>query len=202
MIIPPRSCPGECQLNMASLDSKTQERILHAAAERDALHQIISSSDDANAARLESKRDRLTILARLDEASETAYNLQKALDTLKRTLRDIESSHTRKLFNRSKWQQELNKAAEKCVEAQNFYDKAKHARELLENELERNGKETAALETILAGRTQAQIDLEQLYSSVFDGPTPANAEEDGLEEATGTAQEVMYETMALTHSRY
>jgi len=106
----------------------------------------------------------------------------------------------RKLFGGNKFQESLKEKEEDLAEVEEWYAKADQARVEPKKKLDEAKEVRDNLEKLVEEHLQAQIGLEELYASVFDGPSPANAEEDALELELNKFQDVS-DSQAIRHGK-
>ena len=98
-----------------------------------------------------------------------------------------------KLFHRrDKRQAQLQAEEDGYFEALSWTDKARLKQDLIEKELHDLKKQRDVLRAVHEQHTTALVALDDVYASVFDGPSPDMPEEDVLEAAVQSVKEVLF----------
>ncbi|RFU30804.1 hypothetical protein B7463_g5547, partial [Scytalidium lignicola] len=170
---------------MATAKSRSaKERILAAANQRESLLQTIAATQHAVSTLSQTKIDLEAIKANWYAADERCGILAVAVEGEK-----------------AEWE-EL-KGKNDYTEAMEWLEKARASRDVLKEQVDKMKGKRDALENMAKEHVEAQIALDALYSSVFDGPTPDHRQEDELEETVLVAQKA-YDSIQgrLTHASH
>lgn len=188
-------------------DSKddTSSRILAAAAERDRLAQLVAATQHA-------KPTLGQLAPQIADLTNKGYDASQLLSTLRASLREQRAaldkhqkqaeSAVSKLFHRHTTDPKALEAEEDAYfEAWDWANKAHVKLDRIDDDLGALKTRRADLRALHDQHTAALIALDELYASVFDGPSPGLSEEDALEAAVQAAQAVYDAIQArLTHA--
>ncbi|KAF4341209.1 hypothetical protein FBEOM_4867 [Fusarium beomiforme] len=168
----------------------SQDRIRAAAAEREQLLSIITATEDTAANLTQVKLD-LAALKNIWYDADSLYSeLSARLEQEQKEFEDLRGSHIKKFFSGSQHKEKLNKEENDVIELLEWQAKADMKRKELKSKLDDMKELRLKLEHRVEQRVQALNDLDNLYVSVFDGPSLDNAEEDMLEAQEKEAQQI------------
>jgi hypothetical protein len=176
---------------MAPSTLTVEERILAASAKRDGLLNIIAGTQSAATTLTQVKLDLASLNGKAWDLRATWHDVKDTAAREQEEYEDIRDSSVRKLFMGSdKYNELLRKEEGEHVQAQEWLDKARAAADAADALVEDTKKKRDKLEKQKEQHLEAEIALEELYNSVFDGPVPNNLEEDRLRAQLAEAQEV------------
>jgi hypothetical protein len=167
------------------------DRIRAAAAEREQLLSVITATDDTAANLTQLKLDIAALKNPCYDAHALYSELNARIEREQKEFEDLRDSRTQKLFGGSKYKDKLTKEENDVTELLEWQAKADKARKELDVKLDEMKELRQKLEHMVEQRIQALNDLDNLYVSVFNGPSPGHAEEDKLEAQVKAAKEVI-----------
>ncbi|KAM0347316.1 hypothetical protein ACHAPU_004835 [Fusarium lateritium] len=167
-----------------------QDRILAKSAEREHLLSIITATEDTVATLHQVKLDVAALKNIFYDADALCSDLRALYRQEQQEFEDLRDSHMRKFFGGSKYQERLVKEEDDAIHLLDWQAKADKTSKELKDKLDAMKVQRNRLEDMAAQRIQALDDLDDLYASVFDGPSPENAEEDMCEAQQTMAQQV------------
>ncbi|RGP64213.1 hypothetical protein FSPOR_8032 [Fusarium sporotrichioides] len=174
---------------MSSTPENPQDRVLATAAKRQQLLSIITATEDTAATLHQVKLDLATLKNPWYDADALYSDLCALHKKEQKEFDDLRDSHIRKFFGGSKYQERLTKEEEDVTEVLEWQAKADKTRKELKAKLDAMKEHRDRLEQMVGQRTQAQNDLDELYASVYDGPSPEDADEDACEAQQKIAQQ-------------
>jgi chromosome segregation ATPase len=192
---------------MGKAPESTEDHIHTVAAKREELLSILAATEHAKASLTRAKLNVAALKGPWYDSDALCSDLNARKIDIRKEYEDLRDSHVRKLFGGSKFQESLKEKEEDLAEVEEWYEKADQARVEPKKKLDEAKKVRDELEKLVEDHLQAQIGLEELYASVFDGPSPANAEEDALElelnkfQDVSDIQAIRYGTLAATDLR-
>lgn len=175
---------------MAKGTESTEDHIHTVAAKREEFLSILAATEHAKASLTRAKLDVAALKGPWYDSDALCSDLNARKTDCRKECEDLRDSHVRKLFGGSKFQENLQVKEEELAAVEEWYAKADQARKEPKAKLDEAKEVRDKLEKLVEEHVQAQIGLEELYASVFDGPSPANAEEDMLEIEVQKAQDV------------
>ena len=175
-------------VNMASINDKLQQ----AAPRNQELLLILAETDHAKPS-LEQQNRYIAMLE--DEVKQVDKQIVKLEQKRKLELKDHEkySSSVMKRFaykvgrKEAKFNEKASKEEKEYFDALQEEHKSKVMRETLGTNLSDAQKVKVDLDAVSARHKKAQQDLDDLYDSIFEGPTPGYPEEDAQEQAAHDA---------------
>ncbi|KAH7232871.1 hypothetical protein BKA59DRAFT_427309 [Fusarium tricinctum] len=174
---------------MSTIES-SMDRIRAAAAEREQLLSVITATDDTAANLTQLKLDIAALKNPCYDAHALYSELNARIEREQKEFEDLRDSRTQKLFGGSKYKDKLTKEENDVTELLEWQAKADKARKELDVKLDEMKELRQKLEHMVEQRIQALNDLDNLYVSVFNGPSPGHAEEDKLEAQVKAAKEI------------
>ncbi|KAF4993988.1 hypothetical protein FGRMN_6119 [Fusarium graminum] len=166
-----------------------QDRILAKSAEREHLLSIIAATEDTAATLYQAKLDVAALKNIFYDADALCSDLRALYRQEQQEFEDLRDSHMKKFFGGSKYQERLAKEEDDATRLLEWQAKADKTSKELKAKLDAMKEQRDKLEDVAAQRIQALNDLDDLYASVFDGPSPGNAEEDICEAQQTMAQQ-------------
>ncbi|KAF5679587.1 hypothetical protein FHETE_752 [Fusarium heterosporum] len=166
-----------------------QDRILAKSAEREHLLSIIAATEDNAATLHQVKLDVASLKNIFYDADALCSDLRALYRQEQQEFEDLRDSRMRKLFGGSKYQERLIKEEDDATYLLEWQAKADKTSKELKTKLDAMKEQRDKLEGVAAQRIQALNDLDDLYASVFDGPSPENTEEDMCEAQQKMAQQ-------------
>jgi hypothetical protein len=173
----------------------TKDIILSAVARNDQLITTLGETDYAPTALQQST----TYVAELQtQMAAEEKNVKKAVLKLQKEQSEHEmyrDSHVKRLAyrmtgNKGKFEAKAEKEEREYHEALQARVQAEKKLETLKDTLKEAQAAKAQYEQVAAGHKKAQADLDALYNSIFDGPTPEFPEEDAAELPVKQAQQI------------
>ena len=183
------------------MSTPTHGNIKATAAENARLLKIISETDYAPSA-LQQSNGYIENLKKEIAAQEKLYKDTKATVTREhKEHRDYADSHVKRLAyklggKREKFEERASKEQKDWVDAVQREIECRRKLDTLNHNIAEATTNSAELEKVAATYTQAQKELDQLYLSIFDGPTPDIPGEDLRESSTKQAAEYFNEVIA------
>ncbi|KIL88449.1 hypothetical protein FAVG1_08529 [Fusarium avenaceum] len=171
----------------------SMDRIRAAAAEGEKLLSVITATDDTAATLTQLKLDIAALKNPCYDAHALYSELSARIEREQKEFEDLRDSRTKKLFGGSKYKEKLVKEENDVTELLEWQAKADKTRKELDVKLDDMKELRQKLEQMVEQRIQALNDLDNLYVSVFNGPSPGHAEEDKLEAQVKAAEEVIAE---------
>jgi hypothetical protein len=179
----------------------TKDIILAAAARNDELITILGETDYGQSALQQSTAyvsELQTLMAAEDE------NVKKAVVKLQKDQSKHEiyrDSHVKRLAyrmtgNKEKFQAKAEKEEREYHEALQARVQAEKKFEMLKDTLKEAQASKSEYEKVAARHKKAQADLDSLYNSIFDGPTPEFPEEDAAEASVQQARQIYQDISA------
>lgn len=168
--------------------SSIHEKLKATAADNDRLLKIISESDYAPSALRQSNN----FVANLKkDILEQEHDLREAKYTIAREEKEhkeYQTSHVKRLAyrlggKREKFEEKASKEEKDWVEAVQRGFECQKKLDLLNRDLAEATKTSAEMEKVAATYRQAQSELDALYKSIFEGPSPEIFGEDQRESA-------------------
>ncbi|KAL1887770.1 hypothetical protein Sste5346_010009 [Sporothrix stenoceras] len=187
------------------IDADTNARILEAADERHRLVQQVTATQHAKPT-LQQLAPQIADLKNKDYDAAQLFSTLKANLRERRDLLDKHQKHAEsslsKLFHRKGTDpKDLEIEEDAYFKAKAWADKAEVKMDRIDADLKALTAERDRLNALHEQNTAALVALDELYASVFDGPSPGLAEEDELENAVKNAQCVYDAIQArLTHA--
>jgi hypothetical protein len=175
--------------------SETHSRILAAAADNARLLKTLSETDYAVSA-LQQNTSYITTLKK--ETAQEELKLKNVTQKVGKEYKEHKAyrdSHMRRLAyklggKKEKFEAEASKEEREWLEAVQEELHCKKALEQLRTNLADATKTNADLSAVASVHTSTKAELDQLYKSIFDGPTPSIPGEDEKESAVKDAEEV------------
>ncbi|SPJ71767.1 uncharacterized protein FTOL_01495 [Fusarium torulosum] len=166
------------------------DRIRAAATEREQLLSVITATDDTAANLTQVKLDIAALKNPCYDAHALYSELNARIEREQKEFEDLRDSRTKKLFGGSKYKEKLIREENDVTELLEWQAKADKTRKELTAKLDDMKELRQKLEHMVERRIQALNDLDNLYVSVFNGPSPGHAEEDKLEAQVKVAEEI------------
>lgn len=168
----------------------SMDRIRAAAAEGEQLLSVITATDDTAANLTQLKLDIAALKNPCYDAHALYSDLSARIEREQKEFEDLRDSRTKKLFGGSKYKEKLVKEENDVTELLEWQAKADKTRKELDVKLDDMKERRQKLEQMVEQRIQALNDLDNLYVSVFNGPSPGHDEEDKFEAQVKAAEEV------------
>ena len=176
------------------MNTETEERILNAASRHRELLQTLTDLDYAPSALQQSKSHLKKINRQLRSLDAEVENLTDKTRKEKKEHEDLRDSMARRIAykltgKKEKFQSKAEKEEREYVQALEAEHRVRRNRESLLRSRKEAEDQNEDLKLIVARRDEAQKQLDELYNSVFNGPTPSFPEEDQMERNLREAQE-------------
>ncbi|KFY45653.1 hypothetical protein V494_00851 [Pseudogymnoascus sp. VKM F-4513 (FW-928)] len=162
------------------------------AADNDRLLKIISETDYAPTALQQSNSYVVSLKKDIIAQEKLLRDTKRTIAREEAEHKEYQTSHVKRLAyrlggKREKFEQKASKEEQDWVEAVHRGFEVQKKLDLLNRNLAEATKTSADMEKVAATYTQAQSELDSLYTSVFQGPTPDIPEEDQREAAVNQA---------------
>ncbi|KAK2596145.1 hypothetical protein QQS21_006422 [Conoideocrella luteorostrata] len=178
-----------------------EERVLAASTKREELLATIAATEHAHAELTRIKIDLAALKGKSWDADQLFSTWSTRAEKEQQEFEKLRGSKFKKLFTKSSsYKQDLKREEDEAIEASEWKEKADKAMREMRRQVDEMKKTRDSLQKMKDDRLQAQIDLDRLYESVFDGPTLDKPEEDELERQQQVAQQT-YDEIQDRHSK-
>lgn len=179
------------------ISSSSRHRIAAASAQRAQLLAVIAETSNAKAALYQTRADLRNLWDKQGQADTALRAAMEAAERHSKDVSNLRSSRLRKLFHKDTYDADLKREEEQSSEADEWAIRAEAAVKALRKLIEdMTDKKTLLIEQVDQHK-DAELQLLDLYSAVFDGPSPGHPDEDRLEAECEATQHVSWCSLIL-----